>query len=83
MSEETALTEDEIHQIVFNLERGQMEPWQVRKLITTIRTQRRVLKHLFDLFRDIDAYGLRAQSDSIRSHNLNALKRTVGMEDSQ
>lgn len=81
MNEETALTEEDLDNYYFAAQRGDLTSTQVLKLVMTIRTQRRVLGHLFDLFKDIDSYGLRQQSDSIRSHNLTALKKEVGMED--
>ena len=75
-----AIDDDEIDRIALNLERGLYGPWELRRLILECRSQRRVLRHLFDLFQATDVSDLRQQSDSIRSLNLTALKREVGME---
>ena len=80
MADDRPLDDTELDQISFNLERGLCGPWELRRLIFACRTQRRVLRTLFGLFQK-DAYGLRSQSDSLRSDNLDALKRDVAMED--
>ncbi len=80
MADEDPLNDKEIEQIALNLERGLGGPWEIRRLIVAWRGQRRVLRHLFDLF-VTNEDGLRSQSDSIRSVNLEELKKDVGLED--
>jgi hypothetical protein len=77
--EDFAMGEDELERIAANLERGLYGPWEMRRLILACRTQRRVLRHIFDLF-VIDEHGVRANAHSVRADNLAALKKEVDLE---
>lgn len=81
MEELEPITDDELDKIAENLECGRFGQWEMRRLIMACRTHRRVLRHLFDLFVSCDDSDSRTATDSIRTSNLIALKKEVGMDD--